>query len=60
MPEAVSNAVTTNGYTVSDDEVEVVETPDSKYYKVEVEKGGREYNLHIDESGNILLTENDD
>lgn len=60
LPAAVTDAISKGGYSLGDDEADVVETPSGKWYEVEVRKGREEYKLWIDESGKILRTERDD
>lgn len=61
LPAAVTNAITED-YRLDDDEADYVETPTSKYYKIDVVKilNGQEYKLYIEENGTIIRTIYDD
>lgn len=54
LPEAVTQAISKEGYRLDDDEADFVETSSQSYYEVEVRKDRGEYKLRIDPQGNIL------
>lgn len=60
LPDAIKNTITTQGYTLDDNEFDYVETTDSSWYEVEVRKGRDELKLYISPTGEILRTEYDD
>ena len=60
LPDAIKNTITTQGYTLDDNEFGYVETADSIWYEVEVRKGRDELKLYISPTGEILRTEYDD
>lgn len=53
LPDAVANAIKSNGYTPADNEADYVETPDSQWYEVEVRKDRQEQELYISPDGTI-------
>ncbi len=59
LPEAVTQAVSREGYRFDDDEADFVETSSQSYYEVEVRKDRGEYKLRIDPQGKILHTMRD-
>ena len=59
LPEAVTQAISKEGYRLDDDEADFVETASQSYYEVEVTKDRREYKLRIDAQGTILHTMRD-
>lgn len=59
LPEAVTQAISKEGYRLDDDEADFVETSSQSYYEVEVTKNRQEYKLRIDPQGNILQTMRD-
>ena len=60
LPDAIKNTITTQGYTLDNNEFDYVETTDSSWYEVEVRKGRDELKLYISPTGEILRTEYDD
>lgn len=60
LPDAVKNAIATQGYTLDNNEFDYVETTDNAWYEVEVRKGRDELKLYISPAGEILRTEYDD
>lgn len=54
LPSAVTAALSAEGYRIDDDEAEVVETVDSFWYEVEVQRSGEEFKVFIDASGSIF------
>ena len=53
LPDAVANAIKSNGYTSADNEADYVETPDSRWYEVEVRNDRQELELYISPDGTI-------
>lgn len=45
LPSAVTAALSAEGYRIDDDEAEVVETVDSFWYEVEVQRSGEEFKV---------------
>ena len=59
LPAAVTAALTAGGYRLDDNEADVIETPDSSWYEVEVLHNGEELKVFIDAAGNIIKTVRD-
>lgn len=62
LPEEVLLSLKNAGYDMYsiDDEADVTDTPAVMYYSIEIEKGGREYEIRIAPDGTILkVTEED-
>lgn len=59
LPSAVTAALTAGGYRLDDNEADVIETPDSSWYEVEVLHNGEELKVFIDAAGNIIKTVRD-
>ena len=62
LPEQLSNALTEAGYNVQsvDDDIEVIHTAEGYTYKVEIRKGNREYEVTLNDKGEILSERADD
>lgn len=62
LPELLSNALTEAGYNVQsvDDDIEVIHTAEGYTYKVEIRKGNREYEVTLNDKGEILSERADD
>ncbi|MEE1233120.1 MAG: PepSY-like domain-containing protein [Phocaeicola sp.] len=62
LPELLSNALTEAGYNVQsvDDDIEVIHTAGGYTYKVEIRKGNREYEVTLNDKGEILSERADD
>lgn len=60
LPEAVRNALAKENYSVEDDDIDVIETSDGLYYKVEAEQGNREFEVTVSVDGTIQGVQSDD
>ena len=60
LPDAVRQAVEAEGYRISDREFDRVETPDRNWYEVEAVKDRREWELYVEDDGNIFDVRRDD
>ena len=58
LPQSVKDALVASEYAsavLSGSDIEYVETPDGKYYEIEVRYGGVEVTLKVTEDGEVSL-----
>lgn len=60
LPAPVRQGIEAEGYRISDDDFERVESPDGSWYEVEAVKDCREWQLYVGDDGTILNAHRDD
>lgn len=60
LSEVVKAALESAGYRIADNDFNCIQTPEGKWYEVEAYRNGREWEVSVDESGNILSERRDD
>lgn len=62
LPEEVLISLKNAGYDMHsiDDDIDVIDTPAVMYYNIEIEKGGKEYEIRIAPDGTILKVTGED
>ena len=55
LPDAVTAAIATAYEKYKIDDVEYTETPDGDYYSIDLERGNKEFNIHVTPDGTIKL-----